>query len=188
MLEITNDFIKEVHESSDLLVTESELTTIFDNLSAALQRDLYDENPIFVCCMNGGMLATSEIVKRLTMPLQIDYVHATRYRKNEGGILDWIKYNNINFKGRTVVLVDDILDGGVTLSEVKNFYEKNGAAKVLTAVMLNKLTSREEGGLPAADYVGYNIEDRYLYGFGLDYHGYLRNIPAIHAVDKKHMV
>ncbi|MDA7742345.1 hypoxanthine-guanine phosphoribosyltransferase [Francisellaceae bacterium] len=189
MAEITPNFIKEVHAESDILISESELNLAFDNVAKQLNIDLADKNPIFVCCMNGGLMFTSEIVKRLTMPLQIDYVHASRYRNDyEGGKLNWIKEHNIDFKDRTVVLLDDILDGGITLAEIKKFYEAGGAGEVLTTVMLDKITDREHAGLKSADYVGLPVEDLYVYGFGLDYHGYLRNVPAIYAVAKHHMI
>lgn len=189
MTKITPNFIKEVHAESDILISESELAKAFDAIGDKLNKDLSNRNPIFVCCMNGGLMTTSEVVKRLVMPLQIDYVHASRYKHDyAGGKLNWIKAPNLDFKGRAVVLLDDILDGGITLAEIKKFYLAGGAAEVLTVVMLDKITDREHEGLHVADYVGLRVEDRYVYGFGLDYHGYLRNVPAIYAVAEHHMI
>ena len=188
MTQITPELIKEVHKHSDVIVSESELMAAFDRLALALTDDFSESNPIFVCCMNGGLFSTSEVLKRLSFPLQIDYVHATRYRKNKDGSINWIKTPNINPEGRVVILVDDILDGGVTLAEVKKYYQNKKVKAVKTLVTLDKRAPREASGLEKCDYKGLSIENRYVYGLGLDYHGYLRNIPAIHAVHPKHMI
>ncbi|WP_119342698.1 hypoxanthine-guanine phosphoribosyltransferase [Facilibium subflavum] len=190
MTTITPQFIKEVFDASRVMVTSQTLEASFDQLAKSITDEQKKENPIAVCVMNGGLFITSEIVKRLQFPLQVDYIHASRYRNEYTGsqTLNWVKTPNIDPRGRTVILFDDILDGGLTLSEVKRYYEDRGAKKVLTAVMLDKKAPREKGGLMKADYFGLEVENEFLFGFGLDFHGYLRNVPAIHAVDKKHMI
>ncbi len=190
MAKITPSFIREVFDASSEIVSQSVLEGSFDTLANEVTTRHRKDNPIAVCVMNGGLFITSEIVKRLSFPLQVDYIHASRYRNEYTGsqTLNWVKTPNIDPRGRTVILFDDILDGGLTLAEVKRYYEDRGAAKVLTAVMLDKDAPREKGGLIQADYAGLKVENKFLFGFGLDYHGYLRNVPAIHAVDKKHMI
>ncbi|MFZ9034673.1 MAG: hypoxanthine-guanine phosphoribosyltransferase [Francisellaceae bacterium] len=190
MADITPGFIKEVFDASRVLVDKSTLEGSFDTLAKKISTEQKKENPIAVCVMNGGLFITSEIVKRLLFPLQVDYIHASRYRNEYTGsqTLNWVKTPNIDPKGRTVVLFDDVLDGGLTLAEVKRYYEDRGALKVLTAVMLDKKAPREKGGLAVADYAGLEIENEFVFGFGLDYHGYLRNCPEIRAVAKKHMI
>ena len=189
MSNITPEYIKEVFEASRVIVSQKKLEASFDQLAEKLTVDLKKTNPIAVCVMNGGLFISSEIIKRLHFPLQVDYIHASRYRNEYTGSqnLNWVKTPNIDPRGRTIVLFDDILDGGLTLAEVKRYYEDRGAAEVYTSVMLDKDAPREEGGLIKADYSGLDVENEFLFGFGLDYHGYLRNVPAIHAVDKKHM-
>lgn len=190
MPNITPSFINEVFTASRQVVGKETLTRAFDKLAKAITQAHKRDNPIAVCVMNGGLFITSEIVKRLAFPLQLDYVHASRYRNEYTGSqkLNWVKTPNISPAGRSILLFDDILDGGLTLAEVKRYYEDQGAKKVHTVVMLDKRVSREQGGTIEADYTGVEVEDGFLFGFGLDYHGYLRNVPAIYAVAEKHMM
>ena len=190
MANITPEFIKEVFDKSSVFVTQDQLEQSFDALASEIEGKHKKDNPIAVCVMNGGLFIASEIVKRLRFPLQVDYIHASRYRNEYSGsqTLNWVKTPNIDPTGRVVILFDDILDGGLTLAEVRRYYQDRGAKKVLTAAMLDKKAPREKGGLLQADYYGVEVENEFLFGFGLDYHGYLRNVPAIHAVAKEHMI
>ncbi len=183
------EFVKEVHQHAKLLITPSQISHAYDQMAEAITRDLQDENPIFVCLMNGGLFATAELTKRLNFPLQIDYVQASRYGNNyQGDQLTWIKSPNINPQNRTVVICDDILDGGITLGESVRYFESLGAGRIITAVLLDKQVNRASNGLREAGYAGLTIGDYFVYGCGLDYHGYFRNVPAIYAVDPKHMI
>lgn len=190
MSKITPTFIKEVFDSSRVIVSQQLLEVSFQKVAAEITQKHIKDNPIAVCVMNGALFITSEIVKRLSFPLQVDYIHASRYGNKYTGanILNWVKTPNINPQGRTVILFDDILDGGLTLSEVKRYYEDRGSLNVLTTVMLDKKAPRDKGGLLKADYYGIEVENKFLFGFGLDYHGYMRNVPEIRAVNAKHMI
>jgi hypoxanthine phosphoribosyltransferase len=84
--------------------------------------------------------------------------------------------------GRNVLIVDDILDEGITLQELIKYCEQEGVSSVHTAVLVNKLHDRKH--LDTADYIGLTVEDRYVFGYGMDYKGYLRNVPGIYAVDE----
>ena len=183
-------YIQDVFENSRIIKTAEDLTRSFDVVAENITADLKKENPIVVSLMNGGVFITCEIMKRLCFPLQYDYIDVRRYNNNYKGNLKvtWSKSPNIDPRNRTVILFDDILDGGITLSVVKKYYEGKGAKKTLTAVMFDKNTPREIGGLENADYVGLQVENEFLFGFGLDYHGYLRNVPSINAVSKKYMI
>ena len=88
----------------------------------------------------------------------------------------------MSLEGRTVVVIDDILDGGVTLAGVLDMCHAQKALKVYSAVLVDKETTRLPGGLHQADFVGLTVPDRYVFGYGLDYKGYLRNAPGIFAV------
>lgn len=190
MSKITPDFIRKVFNSSRIIVSRQVLENSFEKVANEITQKHMKDNPIAVCVMNGGLFITSEIVKRLHFPLQVDYIHASRYGDKYRGanILDWLKKPSINPKVRTVILFDDILDGGLTLPEIKRYYQNRGALNVLTAVMLDKKAPRDKGGLVRADYYGVKVENRFLFGFGLDYHGYMRNVPEIRAVDAKYMI
>ena len=81
-------------------------------------------------------------------------------------------------------MLDDVLDGGVTFSKIKEYCYDNGASEVYTAVMVDKKVNRDTQGVQEADFTGVEVGDDYIFGFGLDYHGYLRNKNGIYALDK----
>ncbi len=140
-------------------------------------------NPILMCIMNGGLVFSGKLATRLNFPLQLDYLHATRYRdKTSGADLQWKSYPNLDLKDRVVLLVDDILDEGTTLEKIIDYCNSQGASRVLSAVLLDKKHTRKVPGL-RADFVGFEVEDFYLYGYGMDYKGYLRNANGVFAID-----
>jgi hypoxanthine phosphoribosyltransferase len=186
---INPSFIKNVIKRSQIFVTQSQLSSACKRLAREITISHHHHNPIVVCIMNGGLFVTSEVLKYLSFPLQVDYAHISRYQSKFNGsdIISWIKLPNINPEGRNVILFDDVLDGGLTLAQVKQYYKKCGAKGVFTVVMLDKQCTRTKCGLAKADYFGIKVEDEFLFGFGLDYHGYLRNMPSIHATSSSHI-
>lgn len=182
-------FVQEVFDSATLLISKEELMQAFDQLCQKAEPVLKNKNPILLCVMNGGLMTMSEIAMRLNFPLQMDYLHATRYdgETHGGRNVFWRREPSIPMKDRVVLIVDDILDGGLTLKAIKDFCQKEGASEIYTAVMLDKPSARDPEGEQTADFTGISIDNHYVFGFGLDYHEYLRNIPGIYAVAEKHM-
>ena len=173
--------IKKVEVESDCLCDAKQLSSALDELANKISTDLKDTNPLVLCVMTGGIVPTGHLVTRLTFPMQIDYIHATRYRgETSGGELHWIQEPSISLQDRNVLVVDDIFDEGITLFEIAKYCKEKGAATVRSVVLVNKIHDRKADYKP--DYVGVDIEDRYLFGFGMDYKNYLRNVNAIHAV------
>ena len=173
--------IKKVEQESDCLCDSEKLHKALDILAENITLDLQDKNPLVLCVMTGGIVPVGHLATRLSFPLQIDYIHATRYRgETSGGELHWIQEPSISLKGRNVLLVDDIFDEGITLFEIDKYCKANGAENVYSAVLVDKIHDRKIDFKP--DYVGLKLEDRYLFGFGMDYKTYLRNVNAIHAV------
>ena len=109
-------------------------------------------------------------------------MHATRYRGDvRGQELEWIARPRTPLEGRTVLVLDDILDEGVTLAAILEDCRAQGARAVHSAVLVDKRIGRPRT-LERADFTGLSVPDRYVFGFGMDYRGYLRNLPAIYAV------
>jgi hypoxanthine phosphoribosyltransferase len=132
--------------------------------------------------MTGGLIVSSELFTRLQFPVQLDYLHATRYQGTRGGnVLKWITQPSQDLRGRTLLVVDDILDEGLTLAAILEYCWEQGAEAVYSAVLVEKIHERKLDDLQA-DFVGLRVEDRYLFGYGMDYHGYLRNVKGIYAV------
>jgi hypoxanthine phosphoribosyltransferase len=132
--------------------------------------------------MTGALIPTAHLVTRLNFPLEIDYIHATRYRgTNRGGDLHWLVEPRKNLEDRTVLIVDDIMDGGLTLAAIIDYCRQAKAKDIYSAVMVSKNRTREPGVYFEPDFVGVETEDKYLFGFGLDYEEYWRNVPGIYA-------
>jgi hypoxanthine phosphoribosyltransferase len=178
--------IKEANKllaDADLLVTESEVSTAIDRIAEEITNQLKDSNPILLCIMNGGLIFTGQLLTRLVFPLEVDYVHATRYgHETNGTHLHWTVRPQLDLKDRIVLLLDDILDEGVTLAAIAEYCRQQGAAQVLMAVLVEKLHLRKVTPGMHADFIGIEVGDRFLFGYGLDYKGYWRNAPGIYAV------
>ncbi|MEH6579781.1 MAG: hypoxanthine-guanine phosphoribosyltransferase [Amphritea sp.] len=145
--------------------------------------DLMDSNPVFLPVMNGGLVIGGKLLTRLNIPLEVSYVHATRYRNTTSGQgLEWKVKPQIDFTGRPVVIVDDILDEGHTLCEIVDYCKAEGASDVYTVVLTDKKHDRKARPGLKADYAALELEDRYVFGYGMDYKGYWRNAPGIFAV------
>ncbi|MES2212595.1 MAG: hypoxanthine-guanine phosphoribosyltransferase [Pseudomonadota bacterium] len=152
-------------------------------LAQRITQDLSEKNPILMCVMIGGLVPAGMLMSRLAFPLELDYVHATRYGQNlVGGALDWRVPPRLPLQGRTVLIVDDVLDGGLTLAGIVAHCQKAGAKEVLTMVLVDKRAARMPGGLIEADYVGLEVGPEFIFGMGLDYRGYFRNAPGIYCV------
>ena len=177
-----NDASKLLAES-DLLISENDVIGAIVRLADEMTADLKDADPVMICCMNGGLIFAGQLLTKLNFPLQIDYVHATRYGQNiEGDALDWRVRPLIDLHGRTVVLLDDILDEGVTLAAIAEYCCHQGAERVIMAVLVEKLHLRKVVPGMRADYTGIEVGDRFLIGYGLDYKGYWRNASSIFAL------
>ena len=168
---------------SDLLVGEADVVAAIARIAEEMTAELKDANPVLICCMNGGLVFAGQLLTKLVFPLHVDYVHATRYGHEFNGVaLDWKVRPQTDLKGRTVVLLDDILDEGVTLSAIADYCRQQGAAKIMMAVLVEKLHLRKVTPGMRADFTGIEVGDRFLFGYGLDYKGYWRNAPGIYAV------
>jgi hypoxanthine phosphoribosyltransferase len=167
----------------DLLVSESEVVAAIARIADEMTAELKESNPVLICCMNGGLPFAGQLLTKLVFPLQVDYVHATRYGHKINGVsLDWKVRPQIDLHGRTVVLLDDILDEGVTLAAIADYCRQQGAAKIMMAVLVEKLHLRKVKPEMRADFIGIEVGDRFLFGYGLDYKGYWRNTPGIYAL------
>ena len=180
---MTIDEAKKVLREADRLVSEAEVVSAIGRLAAEITARLKDANPVVICIMNGGLIFTGRLLPQLEFPLQVDYVHATRYgHEINGATLQWTVRPQLDLKGRTVLLLDDILDEGVTLAAIADYCRQQGAAEVFMAVLVEKLHLRKVSPGMRADFTGIEVGDRFLFGYGLDYKGYWRNAPGIYAV------
>ncbi|MBN8441957.1 MAG: hypoxanthine-guanine phosphoribosyltransferase [Thauera sp.] len=179
------DEIERARAEADCLATEAEVDAALDRLAAAINGRLAGTNPIIYTVMNGGLVLAGRILPRLPFPLEVGYLHATRYgHALKGAVLDWRVRPTQDLRGRTVLVLDDILDEGHTLAAIVDYLKAEGAAAVLSAVLVHKAHDRKAYPGMRADFTGLEIADRFLFGCGMDYKGYWRNAPGIYAVKR----
>jgi hypoxanthine phosphoribosyltransferase len=182
------DHIREVYRTATCLYRREEVDAALDRMAFDIHNKLEFENPLFLTVMVGGMIPAGHLLTRIDFPLEMDYVHATRYcGETSGSALVWKNRPSTSLKDRTIVVVDDILDGGITLKEIVKYCEAEGAKKVYTAVLVEKRNVRLENGLESADFTGLEVDDYYVFGYGMDYKEYLRNAPGIYAISKEYL-
>lgn len=181
----TANKMQTILDSAECLYDFNDISNALDRMSDEITQQLKDTNPLVLCVMTGALITTGHLVTRLNFPLEIDYIHATRYRgTNRGGDLHWLVEPRKNIEDRTILVVDDIMDGGLTLAAIIDYCRQAKAKDVYTAVMVSKKRTREPGVNFEPNFVGVETEDKYLFGFGLDYEEYLRNVPGIYAVNE----
>lgn len=179
----------DIPKEAECLYDEAEVDFAIDRLAVRMALDLQGANPILVCVMNGGLPFTAALMRRFAFPLELDHVHAVRYRGGkaaarkaevpQGGRLE-VRVNLArNVRERVVVLADDVLDRGTTLESLAERVAQAGAARVYTAVLVNK---KVPGRTFTADYAALDAPNRYLIGGGMDCGGWFRNLGGIYAL------
>ena len=144
---------------------------------------LHDRNPLIYAVMNGGLVLAGRLLPRLPFPLELSYLHATRYgHALQGTLLDWRVRPTHDLRGRTILVLDDILDEGHTLAAIIDYLKAEGAREVFSAVLVHKTHARKAYTGMRADFTGLDVADRFLFGSGMDYKGYWRNAPGIYAL------
>ncbi len=166
----------------DAATLQVEIERMADELRAVYAAG---EVPLYVTVMNGGLPFAAQLGFALGVrgvDLEFDYLHATRYRgQTHGGGLAWLHRPATPMRGRKVLLVDDILDEGHTMLAVTRWCEDQGAAEVRVVVLAKKVHDRCVEGI-AANHVGVEVPDAYVFGYGMDYYEQGRNLPAIYAL------
>jgi len=166
---------------ADLLVGATEVELALDQLASHITDAVADRMPLVLCVMGGAVVFTGKLLPRLGFPLEFDYLHASRYRDGtRGGEIEWSALPKKEVQGRCIVLLDDILDEGYTLAAAKTKLLELGAAEVWIAVLAEKILGRPKP--VRADFVGFNLPNRYVFGMGMDAFGLWRNLPAIYAL------
>ena len=175
--------IERIYAEADCLFTAEEVAAALDRMASAITARLATANPVVLCVMHGGLIVTGRLLPRLLFPLETGYLHASRYGHEFcGSHLDWRVRPTEDLRGRSVLLMDDILDEGATLAAIIDYCRAEGASEVLTAVLVDKGHDRKARPGMSGDFVGLVSPDRFLFGCGMDYKGYWRNAPGIYAV------
>lgn len=177
-------FTEKVLSKSELLYSAAQIKTALDAIALTMNERLEHTSPLVLCVMKGGIIFTGQMLTRLNCELELDYIHVTRYRnQTSGNQLEWLVYPDADLNGRVVVILDDILDEGITLKAIVEYCKSKGAKDVISAVLVHKVHDRCVDGIQS-DYVALSVHDKYVFGYGMDYKGKLRHLNAIYAINE----
>lgn len=173
--------LQTIFDTACLLYSLNEIEQALNQLATALTEKFADLNPVVLCVMNGSVVVTGNLLPKLNFPLELDYIHVSRYGdKTVGGKLKWLHKPAIKLANRTVILVEDMFDEGVTMQALRKYCQQAGASSVSCVTLIDKLHDNKVGTAP--EYIGLTVPNQYVFGFGMDYKGYWRNAPGIYAV------
>lgn len=182
MTQLTNQEIEQALRNSECLISTLEVSATYQRLAASINLHYAGLNPIVMVVMNGGLIPAGQLLTQFTFYHRMHYIHATRYRNNQGtNEIEWKYKPDVGLAGEHVLLIDDIFDEGITLKAVVDELKKENPASLNSCVLLNKVHDRKVKDFNV-DFVGLDVADRYVYGCGMDYHGYLRHMPGIYAI------
>jgi len=170
----------EVLMNSEIIFSEGEVQAAVLRMSQQINAAMAELHPLVLSVMGGAVVFTGQLLPLLNFPLDFDYVHVSRYgHSQQGGEMHWKVAPHENVRGRVVLVVDDILDEGETLNAVKQRVMALGATGFYSAIFADKLNGKIKP--IKADFVGLEVPDRFVFGYGMDIHGAWRNLPAIFA-------
>ena len=168
-------------KQAEIIHSEQAVSLAIANIAEKLNQDYANKLPIVLSVMNGALYFTGQLLPKLLFPLELNYVHATRYHGEiKGNKIKWIVKPSIAIKNRNVLILDDILDEGITLKSIVDECKLLGAKEVKVAVLAEKMIDKNKS--IRADYVELILPNRYVFGCGMDVHNWWRNLPAIYAL------
>lgn len=168
-------------EDAEVLYSTQDVSSAIQAIAATLNADYHNDLPVLLSVMTGASYFTGQLLPYLNFPLELDYVHATRYQGGlEGKSVQWVVEPKAELKSRSVLILDDILDEGLTLKSIIDACHALGAKQVKVAVLVNKELNKTKP--VTADYMGIVAPNRYIFGCGMDINGWWRNLPAIYAL------
>lgn len=170
-------------DQAECIYDRASIDAAIDQIAEQITRQLAEKNPLVLCVLHGGLIFSGHLLTRLNFPLQQDYIHASRY----GGLtfgegLKWLAPPHESLEGRNILLLDDIFDQGFTLQAIRDYCLAASASAVHSAVLLTKNHTREKADMKP-DFSGLQVEDRYVFGFGMDYELQWRNANGIYAIN-----
>ena len=171
-------------EEADPLFSAEEVRDAVERMAREIAASLADEFPVVLSVMGGAVMFTGQLLALLRFPLEFGAIEVTRYNNDiRGRDIAWRLPPRDNVRDRVVLVLDDILDEGITMAAIRARLVEMGARKVLIAVFADKVTGAGKPVKP--DFVGVSVPNRYVFGFGMDAYGLWRNLPAIYALKDK---
>ena len=175
--------LRRVRDTARLIHDAASVGDALDRMAAEITGCMANNNPIVLAVMTGGLIPAVWLLGRFDFMHQLDYVHVSRYvGKTTGGEVAWLGGPRLDMRDRSVLVVDDILDEGLTLEAIIERCRSEGAREVKSAVLIRKRHRRRVAGV-VADFVGLDVEAQYVFGCGMDYHEHFRHLNEVYAVD-----
>lgn len=182
-MSVPQDLGSEFHSPNlEVLISEEQLQARIRELGAEITLDYSTRRPELICVLKGAMIFMSDLMRSIDLNLSIDFIAVSSYGKgkNSSGEVKIIKDLDEPLEGRDILLIEDILDTGLTLSYLLNNFHSRGATSIKIVTLLNKPERRKVEVTP--DYVGFEIPDKFVVGYGLDFDERYRNLPYIGVV------
>ena len=175
---------RDVLQQAELLYSEEQVQAALHRVAQQINAALADKQPLVLSVMGGAVVFSGQLLPLLDFPLDFDYVHVSRYGDaRQGGAMHWKVEPRENVRGRVVLVLDDILDEGQTMNALRQRVMQLGARNFYCAVFADKQIGRKKPIHP--DFVGIELPDRFVFGYGMDIEGAWRNLPAIYAVKEQ---
>ncbi len=165
----------------DIFITREVIADAIDKIATKMSEDLKDRNPLFICVLNGSFMFASELMKRVNIPAEVSFVKMSSYvGTSSTGAVKEIYGLQEDISGRTVVIVEDIVDTGNTMKQMLDQLNAKNPKEILVSSLLLKPEALVQD-VPL-NYIALEIPDAFVVGYGLDYDGYGRNLPDIYQV------
>lgn len=163
----------------EVLISEEEIQLKVKQLGETLSKDYKDKNPLMVCVLKGAILFMSDLVRNMSIPLELDFMAVSSYGASteSSGVVRIIKDLDTTIEGRDLIIVEDIIDSGLTLSYLKDILQRRNVNSLKVVTLLDKPHRRTVNLKP--DYSGFTVPDEFVVGYGLDYAEKYRNLPYI---------
>ena len=161
------------------LITRAQIQQRVNELGQQISRDFHDQELIVLCVLKGAVFFCTDLLRALSIDAAIDFIQVSSYgnQKYSSGVVTILKEPQLDMHGKAVLIVEDIIDSGLSMREVRRYIEGRGASVVKSVTFLDKPKSRK---VPfEADYVGFSIEPHFVIGYGLDFAEKYRNIPEV---------
>lgn len=163
----------------EILYSEEQIQAKIKELGETISQDYEGRNPLVICVLKGAFIFMADLVKNITVPLELDFMAVSSYGQStkSSGIVKIIKDLDVPVEGRHILIVEDIIDSGLTLSYLIDVLERRNALSISVVALFNKPARRAVELEP--DYSGYVLPDEFVVGYGLDYAEKYRNLPFI---------
>jgi hypoxanthine phosphoribosyltransferase len=166
-----------------ILFTQQEIKQTIARLASEIKRDYKDKHPLLICILKGSFVFMADLIRQLNIPLEIDFVKLSSYgsQKATSGKVKMVQGLNTPIKGRNVIVIEDIVDTGLTLSSLLDYLRKKKPASLKLCALADKPSRRK---FPVTiDYLGFTVPDRFIVGYGVDWDEKFRYLPDICCID-----